>query len=287
MDKRKRFSHKVLGKSTLWFRTLSLGLKVGLIVVLLFSGILLWGLAQIPSDKEIKGCLVTKMYKVSLCPGSKTYTRLSNISQYLQKSVVLTEDSTFWSHQGFDLQELQNSLKSNLEKGRYVRGGSTISQQLAKNLFLSRDKTLTRKLLEAVITVRLEKILTKKEILERYLNVVQFGKNIFGIKQASQFYFKKSPNDLSLIESAFLTFLLPSPEVYSKSFYKKSLTPFARQRLNTIIDRLYQYNRVSESEYLVAKSELEYFLTGQEPPVIDPALDEINEEEVDLYFDEN
>jgi len=292
MDKRQRTSDKLLGKGSLWFQTLSLSLKVALFATLLFSFALLWGLSQIPSDKQIKGCMTTKMYKVSLCPGSNGYAKLSNISQYLQKSVVLTEDSTFWAHQGFDLQEMQNSLKSNLEKGRYVRGGSTITQQLAKNLFLSKEKTLTRKLLEAVITVRLEKTLSKKEILERYLNVVQFGKDIFGVKQAAQFYFKKSPGNLSLVESAFLTFLLPSPEVYSKSFYKKRLTPFGQKRLSTIIDRLYQYERVSESEYLNAKAELEYFLTGQEPPVIDPALDEVNEEDVDvetdvdLYLDE-
>lgn len=291
MDQRKRVSDKLLGRGSVWFQTLSLGLKVTLLIVLLFSFVLLWGLAQIPTDKEIRGCMVTKMYKVSLCPGTNNYSKLSNISQYLQKSVVLTEDSTFWTHQGFDLQEMQNSLKSNLEKGRYARGGSTISQQLAKNLFLSKDKTLVRKLLEAIITVRLEKTLSKKEILERYLNVVQFGKDIFGVKQAAQFYFKKSPANLSLLESAFLTYLLPSPEIYSKSFYKKSLTPFAKKRLNTIVDRMYQYDRVTESEYLTAKAELEYFLTGQEPPVIDPAIEEINEEDVeveepDLYFEE-
>jgi monofunctional biosynthetic peptidoglycan transglycosylase len=238
----------------------------------------LWGFSQIPSDKQIKGCLTTEMYKVHLCPGSDGYAKLNAISPYLPKAVVLTEDGTFWSHHGFDLQEMQNSLKSNLEKGRFARGGSTISQQLAKNMFLTKDKTLVRKLIEAIITVRLEKVLTKKEIMEKYLNVVQFGKDIYGIKQAAQFYFKKDPKDLSLLESAFFAFLLPSPEIYSKSFYKKKLTPFAQRRLTEIIDRLYQYNYVTDSEYLASKAELEYFLTGQEPPVMDPNLDNIDEE---------
>ncbi len=196
-----------------------------------------------------------------------------------KKSAVLTEDSSFWDHQGFDLQEMQNSLKTNLAKGKFARGGSTITQQLAKNLFLSKDKTLLRKFLEAILTVRLEKALTKKQILERYLNVVQFGKDIFGIKAASEFYFHKSPFDLDLVESTFLTFLLPSPEVYSKSFYKKKLTPFASKRLNTIIDHLYQYKRISETEYLSAKAELESFLGGSDLRVIDPSIDQIQEDD--------
>jgi monofunctional biosynthetic peptidoglycan transglycosylase len=278
MDQRKRLSQKLLSIFHLSFRTFSLGLKVAILICLVGSFLFLWGFSQIPSDKQIKGCLTTEMYKVHLCPGTDSYAKLNSISPYLPKAVVLTEDGTFWNHHGFDLQEMQNSLKSNLEKGRFARGGSTISQQLAKNMFLSKDKTLVRKLIEAIITVRLEKVLTKKEIMEKYLNVVQFGKDIYGIKQASQFYFKKDPKDLTMLESAFFAFLLPSPEIYSKSFYKKKLTPFAQKRLTEIIDRLYQYNYVTDAEYLASKAELEYFLTGQEPPVMDPSLDNMDEE---------
>ncbi len=258
---------------------------MAILIVLILGFAFLWGFSKIPSDKTIKGCLTTEMYKVNLCPGSKTYTKLSGISPHLPKAVVLTEDGTFWNHHGFDLQEMQNSLKSNLEKGKFARGGSTITQQLAKNMFLSKDKTLVRKFIEAIITVRIEKVLTKKEIMERYLNVVQLGKDIYGVKQASQFYFKKDPSQLSLLESAFFAFLLPSPEVYSKSFYKKKLTPFAKKRLNEIVDRLYQYNYINDDSYLTAKAELEYFLTGQEPPVIDPDLDQMSEENAETDSD--
>lgn len=295
MDKRKRSSRKKIisqlapagQRMQVVWKTFSLGLKVFLLGLCLFLFIFVWGFSQIPSKKEIQGCMTTKMFQVELCPGSKTYVRLGNISNYLQKSVVLSEDSNFWNHRGFDLQELENSFKANLEKGKFVRGGSTITQQLSKNLFLSKDKTISRKVLEAIITTRIEKTLSKKEILERYLNVVQFGKDIYGVQQASRFYFKKSPDDLDLLESAFLTMLLPSPEVYSKSYYKKSLTPFARKRLRQIIDRMYQYQRITESEYLTASADLDYFLTGKsapviEPELIDPALDEINEEDVEI-----
>jgi len=278
MDQRKRPFKKFIKLIQLSFMTFSLGLRVAVFFCLVMGLIFLWGFSQIPSDKQIKGCLTTEMYKVQLCPGTQTYSKLSNISPYLPKAIVITEDGSFWSHRGFDLQEMQNSLKSNLEKGRFARGGSTISQQLAKNLFLSKDKTLVRKFIEAIITVRLEKVLTKKEIMEKYLNVVQFGKDIYGVKQAAKFYFKKEPHELNVTESAFFAFLLPNPEVYSKSFYKKKLTPFAKKRLNEIIDRLYKYSSINDSEYLSSKADLEYFLTGQEPPLMDPNLEEINEE---------
>lgn len=269
----------------IFMNTLKLFIKISAFFILLFTIGGLWLLSKIPSDKAIKGCMVTEMYKVNLCPGSNSYVPLGRVSPYLQRAIVLTEDGSFWQHNGFDLQEMQNSLKKNLETGKYVRGGSTITQQLAKNMFLSKEKTLLRKIVEALITLRLEKVLTKKEILERYVNVVQFGKEIYGIKQASQFYFKKDPRDLNIAESAFFAFLLPSPEIYSKSFYKKKLTPFASSRLHEILDRLYMYKSINEEEYISGKSQLEYFLTGQEPPAIDPALENASEEEVKDDFE--
>ena len=146
-----------------------------------------------PSTSEIKGCLTTTMYNVELCPKSKNYVPLAQISKNMQNAVILTEDSSFYMHNGFDEEGIEHCFKKLKEKMRIVCGGSTITQQLAKNMFLSRDKNFLRKGVEALITVKLEEVLTKKEILEKYLNVVQFGKNIFGIKRASQFYFKKAP----------------------------------------------------------------------------------------------
>lgn len=286
MDERQGMAKKVKKTIYMFWNTFRLGLLVFLILLICFSTLSFWVWSKIPSDKELKGCLVTELYKVSLCPGSSNYVPLNKISSHLQKTVVLTEDSSFWQHNGFDLQEMQNSLKKNLETGKFARGGSTITQQLAKNLFLSKDKTISRKLIEALITVRIEKSLNKKEILERYLNVVQFGKDIFGIKQGAQFYFKKSPAELSVLESAFFAYLLPSPEVYSKSFYKKKLTPFAEKRLSEILDNLYKYHLIADEDYLTAKGQLTYFLSGQEPPVIDPAIDKIEEEDAEEALDD-
>jgi monofunctional biosynthetic peptidoglycan transglycosylase len=226
----------------------------------------LWALSQFPSPGKIRSCFTTSLYKVYLCPGSSSYVPLSQISDYLKKSIIISEDAGFYGHSGFDLSELQKSFELNLQKGKFARGGSTITQQLAKNLFLSKDKTLLRKGFEAIIAIQLERNLSKNEILERYLNVVQFGKKIFGVKAASTYYFKKHPSALDPLEAAFLAFLLPNPEIYSKSFYKKSLTPFAQKRLKEILAKLVSVDRITRTEYEMALEGLPYFLTGQQPP---------------------
>jgi monofunctional biosynthetic peptidoglycan transglycosylase len=223
-------------------------------------------LSTLPSPKEIRGCMVTKMFEVSLCPGSKQYVTYNQISSYVKHAVLISEDASFFSHNGFDWDELENSFKKNMATGRYVRGGSTITQQLAKNMFLSKDKTLLRKAKEAIIATRLEKTLSKKEIFERYLNVVQFGPNIFGIKQAAQFYFHKAPYELSVTESAFLAFLLPSPEKYSHSFFHKELTSFARKRMQSIITGLWQTGHITDEIYNDSIAHLSYFPKAALPP---------------------
>lgn len=227
------------------------------------SAVALWVFMQIPSDKEIKGCMVTKMAGVNLCPGSKDYVPLSRISPFLQRAVVMSEDASFWSHKGFDWAELEKSAQLNWQKGSYLRGGSTITQQLAKNLFLSKNKTLTRKGLEALITVRLEELLSKKEILERYLNVVEFGKDIYGIKAAARTYFDKSPADLDAVESAFIAMLLPNPAKYSSSHQKKNLTAFGRKRVRRILGDMVRTGKMSEEEYQAALERMELFLNPQ------------------------
>lgn len=232
-----------------------------------------------PSPKQIKGCITTTMFEVELCPGSKNYVPLNRISKFLQSSVILTEDSTFYQHNGFDQEGIERCYEKFKEKNRIVCGGSTITQQLAKNMFLSRTKSFTRKGVEALITLEIEKTLTKKEILERYLNIVQFGKNIFGVKQASEAYFKKSPASLNLLESAFLAMVLPNPEKYSQSYYRKDLTRFARRRLGQIVQNSYKYKRISADEYLEAMDGLDTFLKIGKAS--EPAKDQVEELTVD------
>lgn len=215
----------------------------------------------IPSDKKIKGCLKTSFYGVELCPGSKSYVPLKNISPLLQKAIISTEDGKFYQHNGFDTDGIEHCLEKIKEKKSLVCGGSTITQQLAKNMFLSKSKTFFRKGIEALITMRIEEALTKKEILERYLNVVQFGKNVFGVKQAAQHYFKKSPSQLNEVESAFLAMVLPNPEKYSVSYYRKDLTKFARRRIKTIIQNMYSFKMISEDSYYNGVGQIDSFLS--------------------------
>lgn len=239
-------------------------MRLLLLVLLVFSisalGTGLWVVSQFPSAKELRGCITTKMYHIHLCPGSGDYKKISEISPFLLKSVVMTEDGSFFQHQGFDFDEMERSLKKNIQTKKYARGGSTISQQLSKNMFLTEEKTLFRKIKEALITIQIEKHLSKREILERYFNIVHWGKNIFGVQQAAQTYFQKKPHDLTIVESAFLTFLLPSPEKYSKSYLTRSLSPFAESRMRQIIDNLYNFQKISEEEYKTAEVELSGFI---------------------------
>lgn len=255
----------------LFFRFITAFFAVGLVAAL-------WLWITLPNAATIKGCLTTTMFEVQLCPTGPQYSKLNNISKFLRRAVITTEDGHFYQHNGFDWEALQNSFEENLEKGRYVRGGSTISQQLAKNMFLTRDKTIWRKVKEALTTYQIEKTLNKNEILERYLNVVQFGKNIFGVKKAAHFYFHKSPTELNLVESAFLAFLLPSPEKYSRSYYKKELTGFARKRMNFIIKGLYKIGQVNESEYNEAMAQLSYF-PNTPPPVVPEELNIVGDDD--------
>lgn len=240
---------------------------------------------QIPSEETIKGCFKTSMYGIDLCPTAKSYVKLKNISAKLQKAILLTEDSAFYTHKGFDEEGLQRCYEKLKETRKITCGGSTITQQLAKNLFLYKDKTFIRKGLEALITVKLEKTLTKKEILERYLNVVQFGKNIYGIRQAAQFYFKKHPSELDVVESAFLAMVLPNPEKYSQSYYRKDLTQFAKKRLSGIIIDMHRYKSLSDDEYFAAMNKLEYFLTeGQAKVNTDP--EQLSSEDMSEMLDQ-
>lgn len=263
---------------------------LGAIFLLILAGI--GGFAgyvflKIPSEKEIKGCMVTSMYSVELCPGSKNYVTLNAISPYLQKTVVLTEDSGFFQHDGFDWKSIEENAKKNLEQGAYSKGGSTISQQLAKNMFLYKDKTLLRKGLEFLITRKIEKTLTKKEILERYLNVVEFGKDIYGVKQAAQFYFKKTPAQLDVVESAFLAMVLPNPVKYSQSYFKKELTPFAHKRLKQIVKDLYQYSRITEGEYTVAINKVDGFFSPSVLPSVLKELDAMEDTSAEAPGEDN
>jgi monofunctional biosynthetic peptidoglycan transglycosylase len=136
---------------------------------------------------------------------------LKQVALSLRKGVVMAEDGNFYEHHGFDFEAIRKAYRFNQRRGRIVRGASTISQQLAKNLWLSPKHSYWRKLVEAVLTVRLELALPKDRILELYLNVIEWGDGIFGAAAASQYYFHLPPQALSPQQSALLVAAIPSP----------------------------------------------------------------------------
>lgn len=155
---------------------------------------------------------------------------LSQISPQLARAVLAAEDSRFFEHEGFDWSEVSNAFISSLRTLSFPRGASTISQQLAKNLYLSESRTPIRKVKELVITRRLERTLSKRRIFELYLNVIEWGPGVFGAKAASRYYFNKDPWSLSISECAFLAAIIPNPKtVFNPKLHPKRVSK--RQKL--------------------------------------------------------
>jgi len=135
----------------------------------------------------------------------------SRIPPLMKRCVLVSEDAAFYDHKGIDFDELRASIEKDLKEGRLARGGSTITQQLAKNLYLSTSKSLIRKLREALIARRLEKHLSKERIFHLYLNVIEWGPNVFGLQNAARHWFGKDAADLTLEEMVRLTAVIPRP----------------------------------------------------------------------------
>ncbi len=139
------------------------------------------------------------------------WVSFQNIPDLLKRTIRISEDANFYFHNGIDFEELEESFKKNFEKGAFVRGGSTITQQLAKNLFLSTEKSIRRKIEEYFIAKELESTLTKQRIFHLYLNIIELGRGVFGVSAASQYYFHKPVINLTLEEIIRLTAVIPRP----------------------------------------------------------------------------
>jgi monofunctional glycosyltransferase len=177
-------------------------------------------------------------------PENPYWTPVSAVSPALILCVVRAEDAKFFQHDGFDWDQVQDSLETDLEEGKYERGGSTITMQLARNLFLWRGKSLVRKVLEVYLTWRLEHTLTKKRILELYLNAVEWGPGIYGIGEASRHYFGKPPVELTLGESALLAAILPNPVRWSPDRAPQE----ASRRQQKLLERLHREHALDALE---------------------------------------
>jgi len=173
------------------------------------------------------------------------------ISERLIQAVLMGEDAGFYGHRGFDLYEIREAFERNWEEGRIFRGGSTITQQLAKNLFLESERTYGRKLKEAILTYRLEKALSKKRILEIYLNVIEWGDGIYGAEAASGDLFGKSASGLDAAEAALLAAMIPSPRRLDPCERPKSV----KIRQERILRWMENAGHLTEEEYQAAIAE--------------------------------
>jgi monofunctional biosynthetic peptidoglycan transglycosylase len=171
---------------------------------------------------------------------------LKEVPELLTRTIILAEDASFWIHEGIDWYEVKQSIKKDWEEGEFTRGGSTITQQLAKNLYLSSKKTIYRKIREWFIAKKLENKLKKSRILELYLNVIELGRGVFGIAAASQNYFGKEPNELELSEMVRVAAIIPNPLSLNPNYPSSGL----KWRSRIILKRLYKFNFISEEEYL-------------------------------------
>jgi len=191
----------------------------------------------------------------------RLWVPLSQISENLQMAVIVAEDDTFFQHRGINYRETWNALKVDLEKGRYARGGSTITQQLAKNVFLSKEKTLQRKIKEYYLAREIEKRITKKRILELYLNEVEWGDGIYGAEAASRTYFGKPASQLEIHEAAMLAAMLPNPKYFNPYVRLERLKKRQQRILHLMyVDKLLTREELSEEQAtpLVLREEARY-----------------------------
>ena len=190
-----------------------------------------------------------KYHPFLLGPKNRDWTPSNSIPSEMKWAVILAEDATFYKHEGVDVNAIRKAIKDDLEKKSLARGASTITQQIAKNIYLSREKTISRKSKELYLALRMEQELTKGRIIELYLNVVELGPMVYGIGHASRYYFGKPASEMTPRECAFLAAMLPGPRVAYNPYRNMSKV----LRRSDLILKLLKSNRVlSEEEYSAA-----------------------------------
>jgi hypothetical protein len=185
-------------------------------------------------------------------PENPYFTPLDSISPLFQSAVLTSEDGNFYVHAGFNEDAFRKSIATNYKAGRFQRGGSTISMQLVKNVYLTRKKTIARKAEEALIVWLLEsnRLVSKSRMFEVYLNIIELGPGIYGIGEASEFYFSKHPSQLDLAESIFLASLLPHPKWYRSSFNDQGeLKPHLADYYRVVSNFMLKKNLITQEQY--------------------------------------
>jgi hypothetical protein len=202
---------------------------------------------------------------VDVSPASPDFIALRDVPPLFVRTLLISEDAGFYEHRGIDLRELPAALLTNWSRGGAARGASTITQQLAKNLFLSREKQLGRKLQELAITFLLESALGKDRILEIYLNIIEWGPDLRGLRPAARRYFGREPRELTPAEMAFLVAIIPGPIKYQSSFAHGTPGPELRSLINELLAKLRSVDAIGEEEYRRALGEPIVVAGGRSP----------------------
>ena len=234
--------------------------KLFLLLLVLLLGALLWQVITFPDVGDLrennpKTTAFMEQRRDELRADGKSdeleyrFVSYARISPYLRRAVLVAEDDAFYDHEGVDVKGLKDALRRNWEEKKLTRGGSTITQQLAKNLYLSPSRNPFRKVKEYFIARALERELTKKRILELYLNVAEFGERVYGAEAASRHYFGKSAASLSPSQAALLAGCLPNPRVMKPDDPNRRL----RSRQKMILSRMKRWGHLAEEEVLTER----------------------------------
>jgi hypothetical protein len=210
--------------------------------------------------REVKGPDGSPM-TIRSGPGTPEWLYYSEIPHAMEVAVLTSEDGGFYRHHGFDFRAMESAMKDDIRAGRFVRGASTISMQLAKNLYLGKEKTLSRKIEEALFTMLLESKLSKKELMELYLNIVELGPGIYGIGEAAKYYFDEDARELSLGQALYLASILPDP---TRQHFEPdgSLTPRWTAYLQKLMHIARRYERITDEELEAGLAEEVAFRKG-------------------------
>jgi hypothetical protein len=224
-----------------------------------------------PAISRLRGDFVfrsnggAKHRPIDVSPSSPDFIALQDVPPLFVRTLLLAEDAGFYGHRGIDLRELPSALVTNWSREDAARGASTITQQLAKNLFLSRDKEVGRKLQELAITFLLEAALGKERILEIYLNIIEWGPELRGLRPAAHHYFGCEPQALTPAQMAFLVAIIPGPIKYQRSFARGTPGPGLRLLIDNLLAKLRSVDAIGEEEYQRSLSELIVVAGGRQP----------------------
>ncbi len=220
--------------------------------------------------------------------GNPNFTPFEQIAPFMRNAVITAEDGTFMWHKGFNEDAFRNAIVVNYKSGRFKKGASTITMQLVKNVFLNRNKNITRKLEEALIVWLIEnnRLSSKQRMLEVYLNIIEWGPNVYGIGEAARFYFNKSPSQLSLGESLFLASIVPKPKAFKYSFTEDAqLKPHVRYFFKLVSGKMLRRGLATEADTVNLMASVQ--VTGRAKSMIVPSdsipdFDELDTDDSDL-----